>query len=111
MASTSNPRLHAAFAAVELACESLETATSRLAAQRSGAEAEVTASWQAHSEKLEASVADLTSENDFLKEDNLRLSNQLARLQKDYLALQEAASGTLLALDESVKQIDLILEH
>lgn len=79
--------------------------------QREDAQAEIAASWQAHSNQLEAAMADLESQNNFLKEDNLRLSNQLQQLQRDYLDLQQAAGSALTRLDGTVKQLDLLLEH
>jgi len=118
MASGSETPLHAAFAALSDALARLEaqaeiTAHERAqnTASRENAQAELSANWQQHSAELEATVAELQSENQFLKEDNLRLSNQLQQLQRDYLELQESAGNALLRIDGTVKQLDLLLEH
>jgi cell division protein ZapA len=50
---------------------------------------------------------DAQGENQFLKADNVRLSNQLQQLQCDYLALQEEAGNAVGRLDATVKQLDL----
>lgn len=111
MASGSENTLNQAFAALSDALARLE-ANAEIAAHeraqsldaRAGAQAEIAASW-------EAQLQDVQSENTFLKEDNLRLSNQLQQLQRDYLALQESAGNALGRLDGTIKQLDLLLEH
>lgn len=111
MASGSENSLNNAFAALSDALARLE-ANAEIAAHeraqslatREGAQAEITASW-------EATLQEIQSENTFLKEDNLRLSNQLQQLQRDYLALQETAGSALGRLDGTIKQLDLLLEH
>jgi predicted nuclease with TOPRIM domain len=72
---------------------------------------EITESWKKHTAEIESARDALTEENTFLKEDNLRLSNQLQALQQEYLALQEVAGQTLNRLDGSIKQLDMLLEH
>ena len=118
MTSNSKISLSDAIAAMERAYARLEAATAiavheraASAAQREAVQAEISQSWQEHSSQLETALADVTSENEFLKEDNLRLANQLQTLQRDYLGLQEAANHAAGRLDASVKQLDLILEH
>ncbi|MES2984029.1 MAG: hypothetical protein V4735_02445 [Pseudomonadota bacterium] len=118
MTSNSKITLNDAISSMERAYLRLEAAAdiavherAQSAAQRESAQHEISQSWQAHSSQLEASLADVTSENQFLKEDNLRLANQLQTLQRDYLGLQEAANHAAGRLDASVKQLDLILEH
>lgn len=118
MASDSEQALQAAISAVEQAFARLDGAAemARLARGQSAAEretlqAELTDSWQRHSAGLETQLADAQGENEFLKADNLRLSNQLQQLQRDYLALQEEAGHAVGRLDATVKQLDLILEH
>ncbi len=118
MASNSEISLQAAVSAVERAFAKLDAAAAtaaheraQSAANREAAQAEISQSWQAHAAQLETTIAGLHGENDFLKEDNLRLSNQLQQLQKDYLELQHTAEKTVGRLDASVKQLDLILEH
>ena len=81
------------------------------ATQREAAQQEISLSWQAHTSQLETSLAQASSENEFLKQDNLRLSNQLQHLQKDYLELQATAGTVESRLDSTVRPLDLILEH
>lgn len=118
MASNSEIALKAAVAAVERAFATLDAAADvaiyergEANAKRDSMQVELTQSWQAHAARLEANIANLEGENEFLKQDNLRLSNQLQQLQRDYLALQEEAGKAVGRLDATVKQLDLILEH
>jgi len=118
MANESDSTLHDAFARLSGALAQLEAAAeiaayerSQSVAQREDAQSQISASWQAHGAQLEAAMAQVQSENDFLKQDNLRLSNQLQQLQRDYLDLQQAAGSALARLDGTVKQLDLLLEH
>ena len=118
MASASNLTLQAAIAAVGNAFDKLESAVDAARTERDGSadaaekmQSELTESWQAHSAKLEADLAESQAENSYLKEDNGRLSNQLQDVQQELLDLQTTASGTMKRLDKSVKQLDLILER
>ncbi len=118
MASNSQTTLNVAFETLSAALARAEAAIDVAAheraqslAKREGATAEIKASWQSQTAELEASLAEVAAENTFLKEDNLRLSNQLQDLQKDFLALQQAAGSALDRLDLSVKQLDILLEH
>ncbi len=118
MTSSSKITLNDAIAAMESAYARLAAATdiavherSHVAAQREALQHEITQSWQQHSGQLEAALAESTSENEFLRQDNLRLSNQLQQLQKDYLELQTNTGHVVTRLDNTVRQLDLILEH
>jgi hypothetical protein len=118
MANSSDSSLNQAFTVLSEVLGRLEAAAdvaaqerAQSAAAREGAQAEITASWQEHTAQIEADLAALQSENSFLKEDNLRLSNQLQQLQRDYLELQASAGNALNRLDVTVKQLDLLLEH
>ncbi|MFZ4540903.1 MAG: hypothetical protein ACOYNL_03700 [Rickettsiales bacterium] len=118
MTSNEKVSLNEAISAMERAYARLEAATDiavhareQSAADREAAQQEISLSWQAHSSQLETSLAQATSENEFLKQDNLRLSNQLQQLQKDYLELQTTAGTVASRLDSTVRQLDLILEH
>lgn len=113
-----NAPLIQAFSTLSKALKRLEDAaaysTSRQKNVARGAEsmqAEITASWETHTAELASNIAALTEENAFLKEDNIRLSNQLQALQQEYISLQEAAGQTLNRLDGSIKQLDMLLEH
>ena len=108
--------LNEAIAAMERAYARLSAATetavverAESAAHREAAQAEITASWQRHAAGLEGELAQLQSENDFLKEDNLRLSNQLQALQREYLELQTNAGSVVARIDGTVRQLDLLL--
>lgn len=118
MASGSENSLNQAFAVLSDALARLEASAEIAAYERAqsldareDAQAEITAGWQQQLAEKDASLAEIQSENTFLKEDNLRLSNQLQQLQRDYLALQETAGNALGRLDGTIKQLDLLLEH
>ena len=117
---TSSPKitLNEAISAMEQAYARLSAATDiavhereQAAQKREAAQQEISLSWQAHASQLETSLTQAASENDFLKQDNLRLSNQLQQLQRDYLELQKTAGEVVGRLDSTVAQLDLILEH
>ena len=111
MANGSENSLNHAFAALSEALARLEHAAEHAAQERAQAQGARDA-WQAESNAAwDAQWQEIQSENTFLKEDNLRLSNQLQQLQRDYLALQESAGSALARLDGSIKQLDLLLEH
>ena len=103
--------LERAFARLDAAADVSVHARVESVAQRESAQAEITHSWQGHAAQLETTISNLQGENDFLKEDNLRLSNQLQQLQRDYIELQQMAEHTVGRLDGAVKQLDLVLEH
>jgi hypothetical protein len=118
MVSNEKVSLNEAITAMEKAYQRLSAAADIAVHEREGAVAareamqqEISLSWQAHSAQLENDIAQLTAQNDFLKEDNLRLSNQLQHLQQDFLELQRSAGDVIGSLDRSVRQLDLILEH
>ncbi len=66
---------------------------------------------QQHAASAEGSLEALAEENRFLKDDNLRLTNQLQGLQAEYVALKETASLTLGRMDATITQLDMLLEH
>lgn len=118
MASSSKISLNEAIAAMESAyarlAATVEIAAHNKAQSASAREAEqneATRSWENHCAELEASLAQSASENKFLREDNMRLSNQLQQLQLNYLELQETAGHVASRIDHTVRQLDLILEH
>lgn len=118
MTSNAKISLNDAIAAMERAYERLEAATAiavherhQSAAQREAATLEVSQSWQAHADGLETELEQAKAENQFLKEDNVRLTNQLQQLQADYLELQSTAGHVASRIDTTVRQLDLILEH
>jgi hypothetical protein len=111
MASASNTQLQTAIDAVLNEYERLAAAVESAAERRQDEQAQHDGNWQVERGGLELALTEAASENQFLKEDNLRLSNQLQALQQDYLALQKAAGSALNRLDDSVRQIDLLLEH
>lgn len=92
-------RLHAALNALNGSFKRLEEAAAASAVRGEQA-----------TNELDTALTQAAAENNFLKEDNLRLSNQLQALQKDFLKLQEASVATVNRLDDSIKAIDLMLE-
>jgi len=118
MTSNAKITLNDAISAMEKAYSRLASATdiavherNQSAALREASQNEISLSWQAHASQLETTLTQATSENEFLKQDNLRLSNQLQALQRDYLELQTTAGTVASRLDSTVRQLDLILEH
>jgi chromosome segregation ATPase len=118
MTSNSKISLNDAIAAMENAYARLTAAAdiavherAQAASQREALQNEISLSWQAHTSQLETALEQAQSENQFLKEDNLRLSNQLQQLQQEYLELQKTAGDVVGRLDSTVRQLDLILEH
>lgn len=118
MISNSKTTLNDAIRAMESAYVKLAAATdiavherAQSAAAREAAQASITQSWREHSAELEAALNDANADNAFLRQDNQRLSNQLAQLQQDYLELQSTTGMVAARLDSSVRQLDLILEH
>lgn len=117
-ASTTSDSLRDAYRALEAALARLEAGVTVQRQQQSDqataeerARAELSDSWTRHSAALESNLANLAGENEFLKEDNLRLSNQLQAAQLAYLELQQLAGNVAGKLDASVRQLDLMLEH
>lgn len=111
MASSSKPSISAAMSTLADSFSRLESAVANANRAQATQAADASASWENQHAQLDAAYAEAASENAFLKEDNLRLSNQLQDLQREYLALQEAAGSALTRLDISVKQLDVLLEH
>ena len=118
MTSSSKVTLNDAIAAMESAYARLAAATdmavherAQAASLREAAQHEISQSWQEHSAQLEAALTESTSENEFLRQDNLRLSNLLQQLQQDYLELQSTTGQVVTRLDSTVRQLDMMLEH
>jgi len=119
MASNTHPApLPQAFDALSRALQRLEAAAAASAARvqssaldRETVQSEITLSWQQHCATVESERDALSEENVFLKEDNLRLSNQLQALQEEYLALQHTAGHVIQRLDGAISQLDLLKEH
>lgn len=117
MTSNSKTGLNAAIAAMENAYARLSAAADaavvergEFAARSEASQTEITNSWASHTTQLETNLAQATAENEFLKADNLRLSNQLQQLQQDYLDLQSTADDVVGRLDTTVRQLDMMLE-
>lgn len=117
MVSNSKVSLNDAIAAMEQAYARLSAAAdtavherNQSAAAREAMQQEISHSWQQTVAEIETALTQAQSENAYLKEDNTRLSNQLAQVQRDYLDLQRDSSSVVGVLDRSVKQLDLILD-
>ena len=118
MASTIEPTpLSAAFELLSNSLSRLEAAATvatekqkQSAETKESAQAEITASWQKHSDEITQQRDELSEENEFLKEDNVRLSNQLQELQQEYVQLQQAAGSVVDKLDSTISQLDMLKE-
>ncbi|MBN8542692.1 MAG: hypothetical protein J0M34_00315 [Alphaproteobacteria bacterium] len=113
-----NPTLKAAFDRLNTAIGRLDAASANAALRQSlegdsqaQANAELVSEWEQKLAANESELIAVREENDFLKNDNLRLGNQLQELQQEHLELQRAAGGIVQRLDGSIKQLDMILEH
>lgn len=118
MASTTHPTpLSAAFELLSNSLSRLEAAATvasekqkESALNKESVQAEISASWQKHSDEIAQQRDELAEENTFLKEDNVRLSNQLQQLQQEYLDLQQAAGNVVERLDTTIEQLDILKE-
>ena len=115
--NTHNSPLSAAFEALSQSLTRLEAAATVISEKqhtsaftKETVQAEITASWQAHSDEISQQRDELTEENAFLKENNVRLSNQLQQLQQEYLELQQAAGSVVQRLDSTISQLDMLGE-
>lgn len=113
-----NPALKAAFDRFNTAIGRLDAASAQAGLRQSAnavsnlqATAEFAAEWERKLATTESELIAAREENNFLKNDNLRLGNQLQELQQEHLALQRAAGGIVQRLDGSIKQLDMMLEH
>ncbi|MBN67537.1 MAG: hypothetical protein CMM94_08250 [Rickettsiales bacterium] len=59
---------------------------------------------------LEAECDNFTQENEALREENIRLSNQLQQLQDEHIQLKQVTDKATEKLDSTIKQLDLIAE-
>ena len=103
--------VEAAYARLAAASDAAAHERAQVAAQREAVQEDISQSWQAHSAGLESALDEAAAENDFLRQDNTRLSNQLHSLQQEYLELQSTTGHVVARLDNTVRQLDLILEH
>lgn len=110
--------LKAAFDRLNTAIGRLDAASAQAGLRQSAAAmshvqvaAEIAADWEAKLTANESELLSTREENDFLKNDNLRLGNQLQELQQEHLDLQRAAGTIVQRLDGSIRQLDVMLEH
>ncbi len=80
------------------------------AASREKIQEEISASWQKHTSGLEADIQSLQGENAELKAKHDAALNELQTLQQQYVALQHTASKVAKRLDQSIEQLDLLME-
>ncbi len=73
-------------------------------------QAELTASWQKHTNGLEADLQSLLEENIGLKERHDAMANELQALKQQYIALQHTAGKVAKRLDQSIEQLDMLME-
>jgi chromosome segregation ATPase len=118
MASTTSPRPLAvasqrvidALLSLDAAVEMSLANRSMSASQRETLQAEITASWQVHTNGLEADIQTLMQENGELKQRSAALSSELQALQQQYVTLQQTAGKVSKRLDQSIEQLDMLLE-
>jgi len=118
MTHATNPSLAAAFERLNNAIGRLDAASAQASLRQhqsvdsqAAMAAEIAAEWEGKLAQVEAEVMTAREENDFLKNDNVRLGNALQELQQDHLDLQRAAGSIVQRLDGSIKQLDVMLEH
>ena len=73
-------------------------------------QAEITASWQAHTNGLEADIQSLQQSNNELATQNSQLASELQELKQQYIALQQTAGKVAKRLDQSIEQLDMLME-
>lgn len=118
MASTSTQRpLAVASQRVIEALLNLDAAVDMALTQRAGnaesreqLQAEITASWQVHASGLEADIQSLQQQNGDLQKNNAALSNELQSMKEQYVTLQHTAGKVAKRLDQSIEQLDMLLE-
>lgn len=80
------------------------------AAHREKIQEEISAGWQQHVSGLEADIQSLQNENTELKTQHEAAVNELQNLKQQYVALQHTASKVARRLDQSIEQLDLLME-
>lgn len=73
-------------------------------------QAEITESWQTQSAALEAGVLSLQDENNTLRKENGELAAEVNALKQQYLTLQLTAGKVAKRLDQSIEQLDMLME-
>ncbi len=80
------------------------------ATQREKIQEEITASWQTHTSALESDVVSLQQQNGELSARNTELANELNALKQQYIQLQHTAGKVAKRLDQSIEQLDMLME-
>lgn len=80
------------------------------AESREKLQAEISASWQAHTTGLETDIQSLHQQNGELARQNESLANELQSLKEQYIGLQHTAGKVAKRLDQSIEQLDMLLE-
>jgi len=86
----------------------LERAVSHASHYQASGGTDDDAAWAERFRLLEDTVTSLKEDNQRLHDDNIRLSNQLQTLQKDYLNLQQVADKVADRMEKQAVQLDLI---
>lgn len=118
MASTASPRpLAVASERVIEALLGLDAAVEHAMAQRSLSaesreklQAEISASWQQHTNGLEADLQTLQQKNAELQSKYDTIASELQALRQQYIALQHTAGKVAKRLDQSIEQLDMLME-
>lgn len=77
---------------------------------RESLQAELTASWESQSAALEADLLSTRDENNVLRKHNDALAAEVNALKQQYLDLQLTAGKVARRLDQSIEQLDLLME-
>jgi len=80
------------------------------AGAREKLQSELTASWETQSAALEADLISTRDENQSLRRQNDELAAELNALKQQYLNLQLTAGKVAKRLDQSIEQLDLLME-
>ncbi len=109
---SASERLAAAFGTLETIADRIASTprNGASAAERAAIEAEITRSWEAHCANLETDLAAARQDAEDLRNENIRLSNQLQILQQEHLELQHLTDSVADRLDQQVRQLDLIAQ-
>ncbi len=81
-----------------------------LASNREKIQEEISASWQQHTSALESDIQSLEQKNTEVTAQYEAAVNELTSLKQQYIALQHTASKVAVRLDQSIEQLDMLME-
>lgn len=80
------------------------------AQSREKLQAELTAGWQTHTNGLESDLQSVQQQNTELQQRNAELASEIQALQQQYIQLQQTAGKVAKRLDQSIEQLDMLME-